>query len=59
MKFDIVSYNIERDRLQKALDAQKTSKERNMKGQCHSIHFGMQHNEKSEDFLSQKNCKFY
>lgn len=33
MKFDIVSYNIERDRLQKALDAQKTSKERNMKGQ--------------------------
>lgn len=33
MKFDIVSYNIERDILQKALDAQKTSKERNMKGQ--------------------------
>lgn len=33
MKFGIVSYNIERDRLQKALDAQKTSKERNMKGQ--------------------------
>lgn len=33
MSFDIVSYNIERDRLQKALDAQKTSKERNMKGQ--------------------------
>lgn len=33
MKFDIVSYNLERDRLQKALDAQKTSKERNMKGQ--------------------------
>ena len=33
MKFDIVSYKIERDILQKALDAQKTSKERNMKGQ--------------------------
>lgn len=33
MNFDIVSYNIERDRLQKVLDAQKTSKERNMKGQ--------------------------
>ena len=33
MSFDIVSYNMERDRLQKVLDAQKTSKERNMKGQ--------------------------
>lgn len=33
MNLDIVSYNKERDRLQKALDAQKTSKERNMKGQ--------------------------
>ena len=33
MSFDIVSYNTERDRLQKVLDAQKTSKERNMKGQ--------------------------
>lgn len=33
MNLDIVSYNKERDRLQKAIDAQKTSKERNMKGQ--------------------------
>lgn len=33
MNFDTVYYNIERGRLQKALDAQKTSKERNMKGQ--------------------------
>ena len=33
MSLDIVSYNKERDRLQKAIDAQKTSKERNMKGQ--------------------------
>ena len=33
MSFDITYYNVERNRLQKALDAQKTSKERNMKGQ--------------------------
>lgn len=33
MNFDTEYYNIERDRLQKALDSQKTSKERNMKGQ--------------------------
>lgn len=33
MSFDIAYYNRERDRLQKTLDSQKTSKERNMKGQ--------------------------
>ena len=33
MSFNIAYYNSERDRLQKSLDSQKTSKERNMKGQ--------------------------
>ncbi len=55
MTFDTSYYNAERDRLQKVLDSQKTSKERNEKGQFatpYSLASSIMH--KAKDFCREK-----